>query len=626
MMIKKGVQKELYGYTGKLLRIDLSSGTSRVEELDPEMLRAYIGGIGIGVRLLYDELSPGIDPLGPENKMVFATGPFTGTRAPGSGFVAVCFKSPLTGIWGECRCGSDFGRELRRSGYDGMVLEGKAKEPSYVTINDGKVDIKPSAELKGKTTSEKEKFIKNELGDEKYMVATIGPSAEKLVRYANIMIGSRAAGRCGAGAVMASKNLLGLAVKGSGEIPVANPEEFTSFSREVNKRIRESQAKEDFNWSDGGTTQYMRLADAVGDQPTKNFRSNSSGKADEIYNRFHEKNLVEGYPCYTGCILKCGRKVKVDGAKWQTPEHGGAEYETMSAFMFYSMNEDQNAAVHAGYLCNEYGIDTISTGACIAFAMDCYDEGILTKESSDGLDLSWGNSEAMVELVHKIGKREGIGELLGEGVKRAAEKIGGGSEKLAMHLKGLEGAAHDARSSKLLALTYGSGSRGMCHTHQCEGLIFDSIKMELGLAPFGFPDPYTVDRWDPAGKGELAKKLQDYTIWPDILGICKFYTYFGGYVPGELTKLLSLLTGWEVDYEHLAAAGSRTFNLQRRFNTREGVRKKDDILPDRCRRRPEFGAYADKEECEIKDNEALLAEYYIARGWDEDGVPLERGE
>jgi len=625
-MSKKSAQKELYGYTGKLLRIDLSSGTSRAEELDPEKLRAYIGGIGIGVSLLYNELSPGIDPLGPENKMVFATGPFTGTRAPGSGFVAVCFKSPLTGIWGECRCGSDFGRELRRSGYDSMVLEGKAKDPSYIAIDDGKVDIKPAEGLRGKTTSEKEKSIKNELGDEKYVVATIGPSAEKLVRYANIMIGSRAAGRCGAGTVMASKNLLGLAVKGSGEIPVAKPEEFTSFSREVSKRIRESQAKEDFNWAAGGTTQYMRLADAVGDQPTKNFRSNSSGKGDEIYNRFHEKNLVEGYPCYTGCILRCGRKAKVDETKWQTPEHGGAEYETMSAFMFYSMNEDQNAAVHAGYLCNEYGIDTISTGACIAFAMDCYDEGILTKESADGLDLSWGNAETVVELVHKIGKREGIGELLGEGVKRAAEKIGKGSEKLAMHLKGLEGAAHDARSSKLLALTYGSGSRGMCHTHQCEGLIFDSIKMELGLAPFGFPDPYTVDRWDPAGKGELAKKLQDYTIWPDLLGICKFYTYFGGYVPRELTKLLSLLTGWEVDYEYLAAAGARTFNLQRRFNTREGIRKKDDILPERCRSRPEFGAYADKEDCEIKDNEALLAEYYTARGWDEDGVPLQRGD
>jgi aldehyde:ferredoxin oxidoreductase len=232
----------------------------------------------------------------------------------------------------------------------------------------------------------------------------------------------------------------------------------------------------------------------------------------------------------------------------------------------------------------------------------------------------------MVEMVHRIGKREGLGQLLGEGVRRASQSIGKGSERLAIHIKGLETPAHDARSSKLFVLTMGAGSRGFCHTHQCEGMVYDSLKMDLGLVPYGFPDPETLDRFAVEGKAELAKKLQDFMIWPDILGICKFFTYFGGLLPGEVSRLLSLLTGWDIDGGYLAAVGERTFNLQRKFNVREGIRKKDDMLPERCRELPEFGPFATVEECAIGDNEGLLGEYYVARGWDEDGIPLDRDD
>lgn len=627
-MGKNIYQHQVYGYTGRLLRINLTSGKASSEELDPEILRTYVGGVGFGTRLLYDELPAGINALTPENKLVFTTGPLTGTTAPGAGSLHLCFKSPLTGVWADSRVGTDWGGLQKKAGYDFLVIEGKAEKPSYVVVRDGTVEIRPADGLVGKTTSQKDKIVKDQLKDKGFAVAVIGPAGEKFVKYANIMIGDRALGRCGGGAAMASKNLLALAVKGTGEIPIAKPNEFLQLCKAVTRRILDSQSRQEFNWAAGGTTQYMLTADRQGDQPTKNFRSNSSGKADEVYSTFMKNNFVRAYPCYSGCVLRCGRRAKVKEGRWQTPEHGGASYETMSSFTFYCLNWDVDAAVHAGYLCNEYGIDTISTGACIAFAMDCYDEGIISKAEADGLELIWGSADTMVALLHKIGRREGfLGELLGEGVRQASKAIGKGSEKLAIHIKGLEGAAHDARSSRLMVVTYGTANRGMCHTHPCEGIIFDSLKMEMGLTPYGFPNPETVDRWDPRGKGTLAKQLQDYCIWPDMLGICKFYTYFGGYTPGEIVRIASLATGWNMDYEFLSAAGARTINLQRKFNTREGIRKKDDLLPERCRQRPEFGAYAKIEECEIKEeeNKKLLEEYYIARGWDKDGVPLDRG-
>jgi aldehyde:ferredoxin oxidoreductase len=257
--------------------------------------------------------------------------------------------------------------------------------------------------------------------------------------------------------------------------------------------------------------------------------------------------------------------------------------------------------------------------------MDCYENGIISKEEADGLDLTWGNTETMVELVKKIANRDGIGHILGEGVRRASQKIGKGSDKLAVHVKGLETAAHDARAAKLQAITYGTANRGMCHTHAAEGLVYDHVKMDLGLIPYGIPDPHTMDRFAEEGKGFIAKMLQNFEILPDMLGICRFYTYFNGLTASDLAKMTSLITGWDIDGVELLAAGERVYNLQRMFNVREGIRKADDMLPERCLKIPEFGQYASVKECAIKDQVSMLEDYYQARGWDkETGIPLDR--
>ena len=610
---------QLYGYTGKLLKVDLSKGKVGVEEVKPEILRQFLGGVGYAVKLLYDELPTGTDPLSAANMLVFTTGPLTGTRAPGSGFAEVCCKSPLTGIWSESKCGGEWGVSLRKAGYDFLVIEGKAEKPKYIVIDNDKVEIRPAESLMGQTTSQKDNLIKEELKDKKFDIAVIGPAGEELVRFANVMVGARAFGRCGAGAVMGSKNLLAIAVKGNGKIPVADANRFQIAVKEGSKKVLDATGGK--GMAQHGTTGDIPECDDLGDIPTKNWRANSWGKGEELYHHFQTKNLLKANPCYKGCVLQCGRIARVEGGKWKTPEHEGGEYESICAFTYFVLNEDMDAAVHATYLCNEYGLDTISMGAVIAFAMDCYERGILGEEEVDGLDLTWGNADTIVELVRKTSGRKGIGRILGEGTRRASQEIGKGSELLSIDIKGLEGPAHDGRSGKALALTYGVGNRGMCHIHSIEGMVYDSLKKDLGLVPYGLPDPATVDRFAEGGKGSAAKLFQDFGILPDILGICKFFVY-NGLEPPELAELVSSLTGWDIDVNELLKIGERVYNLQRMFNIREGISRKDDLLPERIRQIPEFGKYSSVSECQIKDFELMLDEYYEARGWDrETGIP-----
>jgi len=613
------IESQYYGYAGKLLRVNLSLGKVAIEKLDAEMLRKFLGGVGYAAQLLYDELPAFIEPLSPENKLIFATGPLTGTGAPGSGSIEVCFKSPLTGIWGEARAGGEWGTALKKAGYDFLVIEGKAEEAKYIVIHDSKVEIRPATILKGKSSSQKEGLLTNtELKDASFEFVEIGPAGENLINLACIMSKSRAFGRGGAGAVMGSKNLLAIAVKGSGKIPVSKPDEFRSACREHYKKVLEVTAGQ--GMAPDGTTGMMVGCDDAGDSPTKNWRSNSWGKGKELYTHFKDNNLVKAENCYKGCILKCKRICKVDSGRWKTPQHEGGEYETMSAFTSFVCNEDVDAAVHADYLCNEYGIDTISTGAVIAFAMDCYENGIISEEKADNLDLSWGNSETMMALIDKIANNDGLGELLGKGVRQAALELGNGADKLAIHVKGMEGAAHDPRSGKALAVTYALGNRGMCHIHPLNGAVYDNRKNNFGLIPYGLTDPQMVDRWAEKGKGKEVKLLQDFGIIPDVLGICKFYI-FRGVGPDELGRLISTLTGWEVNGQEILSVGERVYNLQRKFNVREGIKKADDMLPERCLQMPEFGKYSSVPECQLIDPESMIEECYIARGWDSEGIP-----
>ena len=617
----EGSELQLYGYTGKQLRINLTNEKVTVEDIDTQILRKYIGGVGYGAYLLYSELSIGVDPLGPENKLIFATGPLTGTGAPGSGSIEVCFKSPLTNIWGEARSGGEWGTALRKAGYDHLIIEGAAKVPKYINICDSSVDIRSADELKHMTTSQKSKYIEETNAPEQFESIVIGQAGENLVRFACIISKQRAFGRGGAGAVMGSKNLLGIAVKGTGSIPIARPDEYRRVCKEGYSKVISVMGKD--GESVGGTPVLMIGGDNNGDIPTKNWRSNSWGKAEDFYEHFSKKNLLKADSCYRGCVLRCKRITCVASGKWKTPEHEGSEYESLAAFTFFVMNDDVDAAVHADFLCNEYGLDTISTGGTIAFAMDCYAEGLLTNTETNDMDLAWGNANTIVELIKQIAFRKNIGKLLGEGVRIAAQSIGNGADKYAIHVKGLEGAAHDSRSAKTQAVLYGMNNRGMCHMHPFEGQVYETAHLDFGLIPYGLPSPQDINRFDENGKAHIVKLLQDYGILPDILGICKFYI-FDGLEPSNLSNMISTLTGWNIDEKELLIIGERVYNLQRKFNTREGVTRKDDMLPERCLKLPEFGKYSNIKECEIKSYETMLTECYKARGWDvETGVPPE---
>ncbi len=607
------MDKPLYGYAGKQLRISLNNRKVTVANIDPKVLRKYLGGAGYGARILYDELKKGIDPLSKANKLIFATSPLSLNRIPGGGSVMVCFKSPLTNAWSESRCGTDFGPDLKRAGYDAVIIEDRSEKPVYILINDEDIEIKPAEHLTGKSISEKIKMIRDELDDQKISVMCIGPAGEKLVKIAVALSDQRAAGRCGVGAVMGSKNLIGIAVTGSKEVSVAQPEKLKEAIRKAVKAVRENEIAAGFK--EHGTTGEMVPNDAAGDWPTKNWHSNHWGKAEKIYDEFYNNNLVKNHACYRGCPIACGRIAEVKEGKYKTPVHEGCEYESLSAFTAFVLNDNIEAAIHATYLCNEYGIDTISAGAIIAFAMECYEHGVIKKQDIGDLDLSWGNPDALPELVRLISMREGIGDILAEGVKIASEELGKGSEEFAIQGKGLEAPAHDARSGKALAVAYGTANRGMCHIHPLEGMAYDSGKLDFGMAKYGLTDPNTVHRWDEKGKGKSVKILQDGLILPDILSTCKFFMYAGLNID-NYADMLSALTGWEIDGWELLKVGERVTNLQRLFNMREGFGRNDDLIPERVRKIPSFGIYKDEQRCAIKDYEGMLNEYYEARGWD----------
>ena len=613
------MSQDLCGYFGKQLRISLDTKEASMEEIDSEVLKKYLGGVGYGARVLYDEIEKGIDPLSADNKIIFSTSPLTANNIPGGGSIMLCFKSPLTHIWGESRCGGDFGPDMRRAGFDALIIEGRAAEPVFLVINDDDVSLRPAGHMVGKKVTEKIAIIRDELNDPKISVMCIGPAGEKLVKIATVMFAHRAAGRCGGGAVMGSKNLMGIAVKGSHQAKVANPEKMKTAIKNAMNIIRENETAAGFK--EHGTPGDMGPNDAAGDWPTKNWHSNSWGKGEELYDKFFEQHLVKNNGCYRGCPIACGRIADVKTGKFQTPAHEGSEYESLSAFTAFVLNENMEAAIHSTYLCNEYGIDTISAGALIAFAMECYENGILTKEDVSGMDLSWGNPDALPELVRMISFREGIGDMLAEGVKIASEKIGKGSEEFAIHGKGLEAPAHDPRSGKALAVTYGTASRGLCHIHPLEGMAYDSGKIDWGLTEHGIPDPNSVERRAEKGKGRIVKVLQDGLVLPDILNTCKFFMY-AGITLDNLADLLSASTGWDIKGRDLLEVGERVINLQRLFNMREGLSRKDDILPERIKQKPAFGFYEKEDQCAIKDFEGMLDEYYEARKWDiKTGMP-----
>ena len=608
------------GYAGWILRVNLSVHKCTREPIDPNTARKFIGGVGYGAHLIFNELSFGIDPLGPENKIIFATSPLTGNSIPGGGSIMICFKS-LAGTWGESRCGGDFGPDLRRAGFDILIIEGRSETPVYLEICDGRALLKDALGLLGKNVYEKTELITSAMpGDKKNTsVMCIGQAGENLVSFASLMCGDRAAGRNGGGAVMGSKNILAVAVSGSTRIESADSKNFLGVVKDAVKTIKNHEVCNGLH--EFGTVGDMPANDEDGDWPTKNWQSNSWGHGAELFDQFQEKNLVQPKQCYRGCPIGCGRVCQVKDGPYKTPAHEGGEYETISSFTSFVLNKDIDVAVHCGYLCNKWGLDTISAGAMISFAMECFEKKILSQSDLDGIDLTWGNSAALPILIEKIVFRQGIGDLLAKGVQKAAHDLGNNAREYAIEIKGLEGPAHDPRSGKMLGIAYGTASRGMCHIHSLEGMAYDRGKMDWGMLVHGVRNPNQIDRWDEKGKGRDCALLQRGLILPDILCTCKFMSY-AGLTPEHWARMISAVTGWNMDAGELVKVGERVLNLQRLFNVREGFSRKDDLLPKRVLSMPAFGTYMDNPDCVIKNYNLLLDEYYRACGWEiETGIP-----
>jgi len=596
----------MYGLMGKILRVNLTEGKITEEAIPEKTARMYLGGGGLATKYLYDEVKKGTDPFSPDNELIFMTGPLTGTSCPSAGRYSVVSKSPLTGTWAQANSGGFWAPDFKRTGYDGVIFKGIAKKPVYLVCEDGKAELRDAGHLWGMKTPETTDAIQNDLGKQ-FKVACIGPAGEKKVRIACIMNDKhRAAGRCGLGAVMGSKNLKAIAAKGTKKVPIADPEKFMSVSKKQYDLIRDSMLK--VGLETHGTNLLLDMVNVRGGLPTRNWQVGMFDHVDKINGPALTDNVLKNRVACYACPIACGRVSEIKTGKWAGKEGEGPEYESVVLLGSACDVDDLNAITMANFLCNEYGIDTISAGSIVAFAMECYEKGILTKKDTGGLEIKFGDPDILVELIEKIGKREGIGELLGEGTKRVAEKLGKGSEKFAMQVKGLELPAYDSRAAKITALGYAVASRGGDHmTGYIQGPTFIDT-------PFLVVDDSKIDDlYVPKPKdATVLRDLENALTMFDVTGTCKFMGLMLN--AREWVDLISSVTGWEFSIEDFKMTGERIVNLSRAFNMRDGFSRADDNLPKRLVEEPMPDGPAKGHV--VTELDTLLDNYYEARGWD----------
>ncbi len=600
----------MFGFMGKILRVNLSDKSFQEEALPELEARKFLGGNGLATWYLFNELTEGTDPLGPDNKIIYMSGPLTGTMSPSSGRFSAVTKSPLTGLWGSANSGGRWGLDLKKSGYDGLIIEGVSKEPTYLVINDGNCELKDANHLWGLNVRDTTGKIKD-LHGEKFNVSCIGIAGEKLVKYAAVMNDvHRALGRCGFGAVMGSKRLKGIAVAGSKKIRVADKESFKKAAKRARGFIDESLLK--MTLEVYGTDMVLDLVNVKGGLPTRNWQLGSCDYADNINGPAINDSILTGRKACFACPIACGRLTEVKSGKYKCKGEG-PEYETVGAFGPMCDISNLEAIAFANQLCNDYGLDTISTGSTIAFTMECYEKGILTKEDLDGLAVEFGNEDAMIDLVHKIAQREGVGDFLAEGTKRVSEKIGQNSERFAMHVKGLELPAYDCRATKMTGLGFATANRGGDHiTAYIQGPTYMDI-------PFLIVEESMLEEPTQENPDEtkVVKDLEDALTVFDAVGACKFMGM--ALMAEDFVDILSGATGWEFTVEDFRRGGERIYNLARAFNVREGCRRENDTLPKRLLDEPLTDGPA---KGLVVDLEPLLEAYYKFRGWDlKTGIP-----
>jgi aldehyde:ferredoxin oxidoreductase len=600
------------GYAGKFLQADLKSGLTEHFSVPEELLHRFIGGSGLGAALFLDRFDPGVEPLSPENPLMVMTGPLTGTNFPGSSRFTFCGKSPLTNIWGEAAIGGNFSPKLKMAGYDGIVFVGASDTPVFLVIDDDRVELTDAGHLWGKDTYETTDILKGDLGNE-FKILCIGQAGENRVLYGAIANDkAHFAGRTGMGALMGSKKLKAIAVRGTKKIAIQNPQAYSRAFKSVIKSSKESMLARSFH--ELGTDAGMDLGMMTGDVPIKNW---TIGQNWDLSAKLGGPALTENYLVGTHtcsfCPIACKRVVKVDEGPYRIDEGPGPEYETCATFGTLILNDNLAAVAKANEVCNRYGIDTISCGSTIAFAMECYERGLLTPQDTDGMRVQWGDMEAVLAILDKIAHRQGFGDLLADGTRRAAERIGGNAHKFAVHVKGLEAPVHDPRGFHGMGLAYAYSNRGACHMQHVV------MSVEHGMVNFtelGLQEDYQAQTSE--GKAEMVSICENYGILMNALCQCHFVNYVTA--PKDLLVALNATTGWTFTMDDLLACGARIWLLKRGLINLMGITNEDDVLPKRILTPVQDGAAAGS----VPDLAKMKRDYKKIRGLNNKGFPSKK--
>jgi aldehyde:ferredoxin oxidoreductase len=609
-----------------VLEVDLTHRSVRKVELSERLTHGYLGQAGINARMLYDRVTPETDPLSPEAPLIFGVGPLGGTLAPCSGRLSVTFKSPLTGIFGDSNCGGHWASELKMAGYDHIVITGRATHPVYLWIDNDRVVIRDARPFWGRNTWETDELVREDVRERTAQVACIGPAGENLVRFAAIMCNkTRAAARCGPGAVMGSKNLKAIVIRGDRGISIADKSALTDAVEEAVSAILLDPLYDSAKTY--GTLAITPLAQALGFLPTRNFQESTFDGADKLTGEVFIKGYSTGHKGCYNCPVGCSRLYRVEDGPYATFGEG-PEYETVAALGTKCGNDNLESILHANTLCNQLGMDTISTGNVLAWAMECHEKGLLDLRRLGDLDLRFGNEGAMIELIKKIAARDGIGDILAEGPYKAAQKLGG--SEWVIQSKGMDYPAVDTRGTKGMALSFALSPRGGDHLkglslyEVAPDVYSKDIKQETGIT-------VTPQYWlEYQTKPSLMRWHENWHCVVDSLGLCKLEGIaIKPLLPKHFRRLMSAATGWDVTVEELERIGERIWNLERLFNARQGIGRKDDYPPRRLLEEPISTGPSQGERLDKKEYEKMLDEYYLLRGWDpETGIPTteKRGE
>ncbi len=598
------------GYMGNMLKVDLTERNITEEPLDEAVMRQYLGGCGLGAKLLFDCTDADTDPLGPDNPLIFATGPLTGTNLFNSDRIELVTKSPLTGIFAESSAGGFWAGRFKRCGYDALVIVGQADSPVYISITDEGAEIKDGKELWGWDTFETTDILKEREGSGA-RAAVIGPAGENLVRIAAIITDGRhgrALGRCGVGAVMGSKKLKAVVVNGTGKVPVADRKALLAINQIMKTVIQRDMQ----GMKDAGTGGGVEASEELGNLPIRNWGQGSwkEGAVKTTGMTMTRKYLSKTYSCGS-CMISCGRVVKAHGGPYDGQEIAGPEYETLGLMGTNLMNDDLLTIIKSNELCNRYGLDTISTAGVIGFGMEAWEQGLLTAAECGELALEWGNPKVITALIEQIGNRVGVGALLGEGVRRASDQLPPLAKEFAAEVKGLEPPAHDGRAKMTAAIGMATSARGACHL---SGFGHD---FEEGAVLEDLGSPALTDRFTPVGKAENVFRMQNLMGVIDSAVVCKF-PLFGGLTVDPLIAAINAATGWDMDREEFFRLGERIFTIKRLYNNRLGISRKDDTLPLRMLKLKRGGGTN-----HLPPLDEMLSEYYRYRGWNEFGIPTE---